>query len=87
VLGVVENMAYLSCPHCGERVEVFHRGQVSRAVTDDSLPLLAEIPLDPLISAAADSGRPVVVTNPDGLQSRAFISLASSVASRLLSTE
>ena len=46
VLGVVENMAYLLCPHCGERIEVFHRGRVPRAVAGDAMPLLAEIPLD-----------------------------------------
>jgi ATP-binding protein involved in chromosome partitioning len=80
-------MAYLLCPHCGERIEVFHRGRVARAVTGGSLPLLAEIPLDPLLSAAADSGRPVLVTNPDGSQATAFINLAAVVASRLALTD
>jgi ATP-binding protein involved in chromosome partitioning len=83
VLGVVENMAYLTCPHCGERIEVFHRGRVPRAVADGSVPLLAEIPLDPRLSAAADSGRPVLVTNPDGPQAASFVNLAAAVASRL----
>jgi ATP-binding protein involved in chromosome partitioning len=87
VLGVIENMAYLVCPHCGERIEVFHRGRVARAVTDGSLPLLAEIPLDPLIAAAADEGRPVLVTSPDGPQAAAFINLAAAVASRLALNE
>jgi ATP-binding protein involved in chromosome partitioning len=83
VLGVVENMAYLLCPHCGERIEVFHRGRVQRAVAGDAMPLLAEIPLDPALSAAADSGRPVLITAPDGPQATAFINLAAAVASRL----
>ena len=83
VLGVVENMAYLLCPHCGERIEVFHRGRVPRAVAGDAMPLLAEIPLDPALSAAADSGRPVLITDPDGPQATAFINLAAAVASRL----
>lgn len=87
VLGVIENMAYLVCPHCGERIEVFHHGRVQRAVTNGAWPLLAEIPLDPLLSAAADSGRPVIVTNPDGPQATAFSDLAAVVASRLALTD
>ncbi len=87
LLGVVENMAYLVCPHCGERIEVFHRGRVTRAVTDGAIPLLAEIPLDPLLSAAADDGRPVLVTSPDGPQATTFINLAAAVASRLALNE
>jgi ATP-binding protein involved in chromosome partitioning len=87
VLGVIENMAYLLCPHCGERIEVFHRGRVPRAVTDGAWPLLAEIPLDPLLSAAADSGRPVMVTHPDAPQATAFLDLAAAVASRLALAE
>ena len=83
VLGVVENMAYLVCPHCGERIEVFHRGRVPRAVADGSVPLLAEIPLDPALSAAADSGRPVLITDPAGPQAVAFLQFASETASRL----
>ncbi len=83
ILGVVENMAYLVCPRCGERIEVFHRGLASRAVADGSLPLLAEIPLDPVLSAAADTGRPVLVADPAGPQAAAFLGLSAVVATRL----
>jgi ATP-binding protein involved in chromosome partitioning len=86
VLGTVENMAYLVCPHCGERIEVFHRGRVSRPVDDGgdgTVPRLAEIPLDPELSAAADTGRPVLITDPNGTQSLAFVALATAIAQRL----
>lgn len=86
VLGTVENMAYLVCPHCGERIEVFHRGRVSRPVdagSDDAIPRLAEIPLDPLLSEAGDTGRPVLITDPNGTQARAFVTLAAAIARRL----
>jgi ATP-binding protein involved in chromosome partitioning len=86
VLGTVENMAYLVCPHCDERIEVFHRGQVPRPVDDDgegSVPRLAEIPLDPVLSEAADIGRPVLITDPNGSQAQAFIALAAAIALRL----
>lgn len=83
VIGVVENMSFLVCPHCGERLQVFHRSQVPRAVTSGEVPLLAEIPLEPLLSEAADTGRPVLVSDPDGRQARVFLELATKVAERL----
>jgi ATP-binding protein involved in chromosome partitioning len=83
VIGVVENMSFLVCPHCGERLQVFHRSQVPRAVTSGEVPLLAEIPLDPAVSEAGDTGRPVMVSDPDGKQARVFLELASQVAGRL----
>src|SRR5215208_2436264 len=86
VLGTVENMAYLVCPHCGERIEVFHRGRVSRPVDDGgdgAVPRLAEIPLDPMLSEAADTGRPVLITDPNGSQALAFVALATTIAQRL----
>ena len=86
VLGTVENMAYLVCPHCGERIEVFHRGRVSRLVDaggDGTVPRLAEIPLDPVLSVAADTGRPVLITDPNGAQASAFVALAAAIAQRL----
>jgi ATP-binding protein involved in chromosome partitioning len=86
ILGTVENMAYLVCPHCSERIDVFHRGRVSRPVDDEgegTVPRLAEIPLDPRLSEAADTGRPVLITDPNGTHARAFVALAAAVA-RLL---
>jgi len=86
VLGTVETMAYLICPHCGERIEVFHRGRVSRPVDGDAhgaVPRLAEIPLDPMLSEAADTGRPVLIANPNGARSLAFVKLAAAIAQQL----
>ncbi len=78
VLGVVENMSYLRCPHCGERIEVFHRTAVERPITTE-IPLLAEIPLDPALSAAGDTGRPVLITDPDSPQAGALWGLVDAV--------
>ena len=81
ILGLVENMSYLCCPGCGERIQVFHRGEVPRAVSQ--APLLAEIPIDPALSAAADTGRPVLITDPESPQAARFRALAAEVAARL----
>lgn len=83
ITGVVENMSYLLCPHCGERLEIFHRSDVPRAISGDEVPLLAEIPLDPSISEAGDVGRPVLLTQPDSRQAQSLLALADAVASKL----
>ncbi|CAN5748530.1 N/A [soil metagenome] len=78
VLGLVENMSYLRCPHCGERIEIFHRTDVQRPISTE-VPLLAEIPLDPALSAAGDTGRPVLITDPDSPQAEALWELVDTV--------
>lgn len=83
VLGSVENMSFLICPSCGERIEVFHRGRVPRAVSGDDVPRLAELPLDPVVSEAGDIGRPVVVAAPEGVAAARFLALAEKVEGRL----
>lgn len=58
VLGIVENMSYVVCPHCGERIDVFGTGKAVRDVAQKfGLPLLAEIPYDKEVVQAADSGK------------------------------
>jgi ATP-binding protein involved in chromosome partitioning len=71
VAGVIENMAWLPCPHCGERVDVFGTGggaAVVGALTRISgvdVALLGQVPLDPRIVAGGDTGQPFVLTHPD----------------------
>ncbi len=83
ILGVVENMSYFVCPHCGERVEVFERGAGDWAVREAGGPLLGQVPLDPAISRAANSGRPVVLIAPESPQAAAFAAIGAEVGRRL----
>lgn len=83
VIGVVENMSYLVCPACGERIQVFHRSQVPRAIAGGEVPLLAEIPIDPAMSEAADTGRPLAVSDPESPQAQQFLTLATAVTTRI----
>ena len=82
VLGMIENMSYLRCPHCGERIEIFHRTDVQRPIATE-IPLLAEIPLDPALSAAGDTGRPVLITDPDSPQAAALWQLVDALRASL----
>ena len=57
VLGLVENMSYLSCPDCGKKIEVFGASQVQRIADEYGIPAIAQMPLDSRISVLADTGR------------------------------
>jgi ATP-binding protein involved in chromosome partitioning len=79
VLGVVQNMDGLLCPHCGEQVEIFPRSQEVRNALDE-LPLLGRIPLDPKAVVSSDKGQPVVVSMPESSVAQAFIDMAERIA-------
>jgi Mrp family chromosome partitioning ATPase len=57
VLGLVENMSYLSCPDCGKQIEVFGPSKAKAIAAEYGIPAIARLPLDPSISALADNGR------------------------------
>ncbi|WP_282004557.1 Mrp/NBP35 family ATP-binding protein [Propioniciclava sinopodophylli] len=92
VVGVIENMAYLesTCPHCDQthRIDLFGTGggaRVSEALTlrlGYDVPLLAEVPLDPAMSASGDAGVPLVQTHADNPAAAALAGLAERLASR-----
>lgn len=83
VLGAVENMAGLVCPHCDEMIDVFHRVDESRSIWKMGIERLARIPLDPEMSKSGDAGKPVVIALPGSPQTSAFLDLAKSLVSRL----
>jgi ATP-binding protein involved in chromosome partitioning len=83
VLGVVENMSYFVCPHCGERTDIFDHGGAKRMAEKLNVPFLGEIPLDPKIRLGGDTGLPVTVTEPDSPLGQAFIELSQQVAAKV----
>lgn len=86
VLGVVENMSYYVCEHCGERSELFLSGGGMRLAAELSVPLLGQIPLQAGLAALADQGAPVVVAAPDSPGGRALREVADKVAALLVAT-
>lgn len=83
VLGAVENMSGLLCPHCGEMVDVFARVPDNRSLWAMGVERLGSIPLDPALSRAGDQGRPLLAAQPASLQAAAFRRMASTVRERL----
>ncbi|MDA8322270.1 MAG: P-loop NTPase, partial [Actinomycetota bacterium] len=88
VVGVIENMAYLSCPHCDERIEVFGSGggqavaQALTRVTGATVPLLGEVPIDLGLREASDNGIPLVLSSPEGPAARELTRIARDLAGR-----
>ena len=78
VFGFVENMSTFVCPNCGDAHDVFDAGGGERIAEEFDRPLLAEIPLDPSIREACETGEPVV-SNGDAEAAKAFESLAEGV--------
>jgi len=83
VLGIVENMSYFECPHCGKPASIFGAGGGERLARDVDLPLLAQIPLDPRIVEGGDTGRPLVIAEPESTAAKALVALAKRVAAVL----
>jgi len=65
LLGVVENMAFVKCPHCGERIELFGPSRVDRVAKEYGLPVLGHLAVVPNVSELADSGRLEELTSPE----------------------
>jgi ATP-binding protein involved in chromosome partitioning len=83
LIGVVENMSYFVCPHCGERTDVFSHGGARKEAEKLGVPFLGEVPLDTAIRAHSDDGRPVVASMPESPQANALIEIARRVADTL----
>jgi ATP-binding protein involved in chromosome partitioning len=88
VAGVIENMSYLPCPHCGERIEVFGAGG-GQAVADTltrltgaPVPVLGEVPIDTRLRESGDSGLPLVLGHPDTPAAQELRKIAENLAGR-----
>ncbi len=79
VLGIVENMGPLECPHCGETIDVFGSGGGERLAREMGLDFLGRVPLDPEIRKAGDAGRPTVLSAPESPAAKALTALAGEV--------
>ena len=83
VLGIVENMSYFLCPHCGERSDIFSHGGARDAAASMGVDFLGEVPLEMAIRAAADSGTPIVAADPDGPHAAAYRRIAEALMPKL----
>jgi ATP-binding protein involved in chromosome partitioning len=83
VLGIVENMSYFQCPHCGTRSDIFGHGGARHEAERLAVPFLGEIPLHMSIRATSDSGTPVVESEPDGPHAAIYRAIGAKVRDQL----
>jgi ATP-binding protein involved in chromosome partitioning len=72
VLGMVENMSGLICPHCGKEIDLFKMGGGEKAAHEMGVPFLGRIPIDPGVVDSGDDGKPIVLSKRDSPASKAF---------------
>lgn len=83
VLGIVENMSYFQCPHCGTKSDIFGHGGARHEAEKLGVPFLGEIPLHMAIRASSDAGNPVVDSEPDGPHAAIYRAVAEQVRDQL----
>lgn len=79
VLGIIENMSYFQCPHCGERSDIFTHGGAQTAALQMGVDFLGEVPLDMAIREGSDTGQPIVAANPDSRHAIAYRDIADRI--------
>jgi ATP-binding protein involved in chromosome partitioning len=83
VLGIVENMSYFQCPHCGTKSDIFGHGGARHEAERLAVPFLGEIPLHMAIRLTSDSGTPVVESEPDGPHAAIYRAIGAKVRDQL----
>ena len=79
VLGIVENMSYFVCPHCGEKSFIFGEGGGLRSARQLGITLLGQIPIEPAVTESGDTGVPIVSKDPESASGRAFLEIAEKI--------
>src|SRR3954466_1057939 len=88
IAGVVENMSFLSCPHCGESIDVFGSGggqSVADSLTRSlgaSVPLLGQIPIDVRLREGSDNGTPLVLSDPDSEAAKVLLTITDALTGK-----
>ncbi len=83
VLGIIENMSYFICPHCGERSDIFSHGGAHLTADEKGMDFLGAIPLDMDIRKTADDGNPIVVSQESSPLTKAYIEIADKILAKL----
>lgn len=83
ILGLVENMSHLVCPHCHQEIDIFSKGGVARTAQQFGVPFLGSIELDPDIRKGGDSGKPAVLAGESSPHAKSLYEFARNVVARV----
>lgn len=79
ILGIIENMSGMVCPHCGKTINIFKEGGGQRAAQELGVPFLGKIPLEPEIVSLGDEGKAFIDSLPDAKASKAFMEVVDNI--------
>jgi len=79
IVGIVENMSGLICPHCGGRINLFKDGGGEKAARELGVTFLGKVPIDPNIVESGDNGKPFVSSQPESEATKSFIKIVEKV--------
>ena len=79
IVGIIENMSGLVCPHCGQKINLFKEGGGEKVSREFGIPFLGRIPLEPQIVTSGDEGKPFVIHQPDSAASKAFADIVEAI--------
>src|SRR3954467_3029110 len=82
ILGIVENMSWLQCPHCDERIDVFSTGGGRRTAKDMGVNFLGALPLDPHVRIGGDTGQPIATFGADDARAKPYYEIAGLVMAK-----
>lgn len=83
VLGIVENMSGMACPHCGESIDLFKIGGGEKAAMELGVPFLGRIPIEPRVVLSCDAGEPFLTESDDSLAKSAFTRVIKTLLEQL----
>ena len=83
VLGIIENMSGMTCPHCGESIDLFKKGGGEKAAHELDVPFLGGIPVDPGVVLGGDAGLPITMSEPECAVTKAFEALAAGITAKV----
>lgn len=86
IIGLVQNMTHLECPHCHQSLQLYRSGPTGgiKSITEGlSVPLLVEIPIEPIVSECSDAGIPIVSHASPSKSSLEYLKLCRIIADRL----
>ena len=83
IVGVIENMSYMQCPQCYGQIHVFGKGGGQKVSEQFNIPFLGEIPLHAHIMEGSDFGKPVVISEPESMQTHIFSKVAKVIAGKV----
>jgi ATP-binding protein involved in chromosome partitioning len=86
VLGIIENMSGLTCPHCGKEIDLFKIGGGEKAAVELNVPFLGRIPLDPKVVTSGDEGMPIVISDTDSPAAAAYGLIVDEILKHLKET-